>query len=39
MVFRAMTVLREKVGPSIGAMDEATTQRVARAMAVWLGFG
>lgn len=39
MVDKASTVLRENAGPTIGSMDEATMQRVSRALAVWLGLG
>lgn len=39
MVDKATTVLRENAGPPIGSMDEATMQRVSRALAVWLGLG
>lgn len=34
---KAMTVKREKIGPVIGQLDNATMLRVNRALAVWMG--
>jgi len=37
MVDRAISVPRDKVGPSFGTPDDATLQAVSRALAVFLG--
>jgi mRNA interferase MazF len=37
MVDKVSTHRRDKLGPVIGSLDESTTARVTRALAVWLG--
>jgi mRNA interferase MazF len=37
IVDKTMTHLREKLGPVIGSLDDATMVRVDRSLAVWLG--
>ena len=34
---KTMTVLREKIGPSVGRLDDATMLKVNRALALFLG--
>lgn len=37
MIDKAMTVRRDRLGPAIGRLDDATTLSVTRALAVFLG--
>jgi mRNA interferase MazF len=37
MVDKIITIHRRRLGPTIGALDEETMQRVNRSLALWLG--